>query len=118
MARKFAYPGTFVPGATPAYDDKGVPMYDDKGRRVWHMPKFAKQVEHTFYTLAKQINAKTGKLRKVRVPRIVLVPVYRGLDARLANWYRGQARRNARKAETEGIRKAAKRRIAEKEVKS
>lgn len=97
MARKFAYPGTFVPGATPAYDEKGAPVYDKKNRRVWHMPKIVKNVEHTFHSLERQISTKTGELRKVKVPRTVLVPVYKGMSASMANWYRGQARRNARK---------------------
>jgi hypothetical protein len=97
MARKFRYPGTYVPGANPAYDDRGAPIYDKKGRRVWHMPKIVKNVEHKFHSLERQINTKTGKLRKTKVPRIVLVPVYKGMSALMANWYRGQARRNIRK---------------------
>lgn len=97
MTYRFAYPGTHVPGATKIYKSLGVQATGKKGRPAWEMPKGYKMVEH-----------KNGKF----------VNIYRGVNARLANWYRGQAKRQRLKFIREQIienKKRAEKALAEKE---
>ncbi len=90
--RPFAEPQTFVPGATRRIDpDTLMPEVDKKGRPLWDMPSPIRYAEHVTRRRTKQTGVVIGDT--------VMVPIYQGMDARMANWYRGQARRAMRKAE-------------------
>ena len=80
--RKAYLPQNRVLGATPVLDSiTGMQVYEFSGSSLrrkpkWHMPEPLYSVDHK---------------NKTRVP------VYRGITAKMANHYRGQARREVRK---------------------
>lgn len=89
--RPFAEPQTFVPGATRRIDpDTLMPEVDKKGRPLWDMPSPIRYAEH----IKRRKHKKTGEV----IEEEVMVPIYQGMGARMANWYRSQARRTMRKA--------------------
>jgi hypothetical protein len=98
--RKYAVPGTYVPGATPMYDDPNayapMRMRDNKGRPLWNMPKPVGTVENIQIVSAVVEVDGQPRMRKVRRP--VSFPVYRGVSAALARYIRADMRRRARKA--------------------
>lgn len=85
----FALPGTFVPGATKRIDpDTLAQELGRKGVPLWDMPDPVRYVEH----VRRRRHRKTGKV----ITDMVSVPIYRGVSAKLANWYRSDARRQNR----------------------
>lgn len=91
MMRPLTETQTFVPGATRRIDpDTLLPEVDEKGRPLWDMPSPIRYVEH----VRRRRHKHTGKVTVEQV----MVPIYQGINARMANWYRGQARRMMRKA--------------------
>lgn len=90
--RPFTGPHTFVPGATRRIDpDTLLPEVDKKGHPLWDMPTPVCYVEHK----KRHKHKHTGKVTE----ETIMVPVYQGMGARMANWYRGQARRAVRESE-------------------
>ena len=84
----FALPGTVVPGARKRIDsDTLAQERDRKGRPLWDMPSPVRYVQHV-----------RPKRHKNDAPALntVAVPIYRGVSAKIANWYRGDARRRGR----------------------
>jgi len=88
---KYAVPGIFVVGASKDIDPITMSQNrDHRGRHLWNMPKPSGQ-----HKTKQMIQVKRdGKLRKVK--QVVMVPVYRGVSASLARYYRSQIKRARR----------------------
>lgn len=103
---------TVVPGARRAVDKDGNPLFVKKGKKripVWDMPEPIYHVRH-FKSAGSRCLAESelgidrddNKLKLMMSPEQLdkytdKVPVYRGLDASLARYIRGQHRRSERK---------------------
>jgi hypothetical protein len=101
---------SFVPGATRAYDEFGVPIkprqvvLDEFGkpaspRRVlpmWNMPKPLHHVHH-FKSAGMRAKFERGEIKKPEATN--LVPVYRGLDIRLFRTLRNDQRQEIKRRE-------------------
>lgn len=91
MTRSFANPGTRVLGASPKIGKGGYQEKDNKGRLLWNMPRPFSFTEHK----VRVRDPKTGRM----VGGINMIPIYRAISAKLANYARSQARRDVRKAQ-------------------
>lgn len=98
--KKYAVPGSVVPGATKAIDpDTKLPMYNAKGRPIWDMTKAVMST--------KAVHNAVIKRGKKFVREKVEVPVYRSLSAQDARYIRAQIRRAKRKEAEAKARKEA-----------
>lgn len=95
-------PGVVVPGARPMLDpDAPAPKFltDKKGRPLWTMPEPTSYERH-FKTAATRraydVVVAMG-LEPSEDMYTVLVPIYRGIPANIANYIRSQHRRDERK---------------------
>lgn len=84
--RKFAVPGTVVPGATRRMDEDGKTQLKDKrGRPLWDMPSPVSYAAHR----RRVKDQKTGAVTEEKV----MVPIYRGISAQQARSERATQRK-------------------------
>lgn len=90
---KHATPGIFVRGASLRRDPDTLQIeYDRKGRPLWDMPKPV-GVHVTKQVVKRVIKRKDGTTKQVKELQPTQFPVYRGIEARTACYFRSQLRR-------------------------
>jgi len=104
-------PRTCVPGAQRAVDKDGSPLFGKKGKKripIWNMPEPDHYVRHFKSAGSRRLaeselgihdadELKAMMTLKQLDKYTVKVPVYRGLDVKLAKYIRSQRRRSERK---------------------
>lgn len=94
--RKHATPSTYVPGATLVRDPQTYAiLYSNKGDPLWNMPKPIGV--HETIQVVRVRATESGQMKIKKRKELTQFPVYRGLDASLARYYRAQVRRFKRK---------------------
>ena len=86
-----------MPGATLGRDPKTFAIiYSNKGEPIWNMPKPI-GVHETIPVVKTVDKSDPDKPKVKKVKQVMQFPVYRGIDASLARYYRAQVRRAKRK---------------------
>lgn len=99
MSHTYA-PGVVVPGARPMLDpDVPAPKFltDKKGRPLWTMPEPTSYERHFKTAATHRAHALASDTEAADEMFTVLVPIYRGISANIANYMRSQHRRAERK---------------------